>query len=166
MGMRESKDINKIELYDLFANLKAYEFEINSMNEDESSMPAITKALVTTEKSPTSTTTKSAEHICDDAISLFVKKFRKFMRKNHSNSNSNRNNNKNESNANLRCFNYDKTCHFKVDCRKPKRDYNKLFDKKNKKEQKALLAEESKKKWADSNSDYNSSSESEDESVK
>ena len=30
MAMRESKDLNKLELHDLFADLKAYEFEINS----------------------------------------------------------------------------------------------------------------------------------------
>ncbi|KZV20393.1 hypothetical protein F511_31419 [Dorcoceras hygrometricum] len=30
MAMRESKDLNKLELHDLFANLKAYEFELET----------------------------------------------------------------------------------------------------------------------------------------
>ncbi|KZV20922.1 hypothetical protein F511_08836 [Dorcoceras hygrometricum] len=33
MAMRESKDLNKLELYDLFANLKAYEFELETRSE-------------------------------------------------------------------------------------------------------------------------------------
>ncbi|XP_073018853.1 uncharacterized protein [Primulina eburnea] len=30
MSMRESKDLNKVELHDLFAHLKAYEFELQT----------------------------------------------------------------------------------------------------------------------------------------
>ncbi|KZT76779.1 hypothetical protein F511_46196 [Dorcoceras hygrometricum] len=33
MAMRESKDLNKMELHDLFANLKAYEFELETRSE-------------------------------------------------------------------------------------------------------------------------------------
>ncbi|KZT75209.1 hypothetical protein F511_47766 [Dorcoceras hygrometricum] len=33
MAMRESKDLNKLELHDLFANLKAYEFELETREE-------------------------------------------------------------------------------------------------------------------------------------
>ncbi|KZV40540.1 hypothetical protein F511_37721 [Dorcoceras hygrometricum] len=33
MAMRESKDLNKLELHDLFANLKAYEFELETRSE-------------------------------------------------------------------------------------------------------------------------------------
>ncbi|XP_047320473.1 uncharacterized protein LOC124924486 [Impatiens glandulifera] len=163
---RAFKDLNKIELYDLFADLKTYEFEINSKNEEESSTSIITQALVTVEETPAVIAAKSVEQISDDDISLFVKKFGKFMRKNHFNSNSNRNNYKNDYNANLRCFNYDKPSHFKADCRNPKKDDKKPLKKKNKKEYKALLAKESKSKWAEIHSDESSSSESEDEIVK
>ncbi|XP_047306314.1 uncharacterized protein LOC124909705 [Impatiens glandulifera] len=166
MAMRESKDLNKLELHDLFADLKAYEFEINSRNEENPSKFVTTKVLVTTKEPSTSASAKSVEQICDDAMSLFVKKFDNFMRKNHSNFNSNRNNLKNESKANLKCFNCDKLGHFKADCRKPKRDDKKSFDTKNRKDQKALLAEESKSKWIDSDSDESSSCDSEDEGVK
>ncbi|XP_047323590.1 putative uncharacterized protein DDB_G0271526 [Impatiens glandulifera] len=98
-------------------------------------------------------------------MSLFVKKFGKFMKKTHYKSNSNNNNYKNESKANLKCFNCDKLGHFKADCRKPMRDDKKPHDKKNKKDQKALMAEESKIKWADRDSDDSSTNESEDEGI-
>ncbi|XP_047306257.1 uncharacterized protein LOC124909638 [Impatiens glandulifera] len=150
MTMRKSNDLNKIELYDHFIDLNTYEFEINSRNEERPSTSITTQELVTTKEPPSSTSAKSAEQINDDAMSLFIKKFGKFMRKNHSNSNSNRNNYKNESNDNLRCFNCDKLGHFKTDCKKPKMDDKKTFERKNKKEQKALLGEESKRKWAES----------------
>ena len=35
MAIRESKDLNKVELHDLFADLKTYEFEINSRKKEE-----------------------------------------------------------------------------------------------------------------------------------
>ncbi|XP_047313880.1 uncharacterized protein LOC124917513 [Impatiens glandulifera] len=74
MAMWESKDLNKIKMYDLFADLKAYEFEINSRNEKKSSMAAITKSLVTTKETLSLVAVKSLEQISDDAMSLFVKK--------------------------------------------------------------------------------------------
>ncbi|XP_047320557.1 putative uncharacterized protein DDB_G0271526 [Impatiens glandulifera] len=166
MAMRESKDLNKMELHDLFADLKAYEFEINSRNEDEPSTSVSTKVLVNAEESHAATTMKSAKQISNDAMSLFIKKFGKFMNKTHSNSNSNNNNYKSDSKDNLKCFNFDKLGHLKEDYRKPKMDDKKSHDKKNKKDLKALLAEDKKRKWADSDSDDNSSNESEDECIK
>ena len=51
-AMRESKDLNKIELHDLFADLKAYEFELNLRKEEEPYTSSSTKALVATEVNP------------------------------------------------------------------------------------------------------------------
>ncbi|KZV46243.1 hypothetical protein F511_08686, partial [Dorcoceras hygrometricum] len=48
MAMRESKDLNKLELHDLFANLKAYEFERETRSEAGPSTSQPTKALDST----------------------------------------------------------------------------------------------------------------------
>ncbi|KZV45862.1 hypothetical protein F511_30180 [Dorcoceras hygrometricum] len=45
MDMRESKDLNKLELHDLFANLKAYEFELETRSKSGPSTSQPTKAL-------------------------------------------------------------------------------------------------------------------------
>ncbi|KZV34409.1 hypothetical protein F511_34718 [Dorcoceras hygrometricum] len=60
--MRESKDLNKLELHDLFANLKAYEFELETRAESEPSTSQPTRALsaVTPEQCSTS---KSVEEL-------------------------------------------------------------------------------------------------------
>ena len=106
-------------------------------------------------------------------MALFVKKFGKFMKKN-SNPSFNKNNHKNDSNTNLKCFNCDRPRHFAADCWRPRKDDKKPVDKNNKegrrsfrknKEQKALLADDSKRKWADSDSDSSSSSDNEEEGV-
>ncbi|KZV25262.1 hypothetical protein F511_12498 [Dorcoceras hygrometricum] len=47
MAMRDSKDLNKLELHDLFANLKAYEFELETKSEAPSTSQP-TKALAAT----------------------------------------------------------------------------------------------------------------------
>ncbi|KZV44161.1 hypothetical protein F511_13084 [Dorcoceras hygrometricum] len=47
MAMHESKDLKKLELHDLFANLKAYEFELETRSEAPSTSQP-TKALAAT----------------------------------------------------------------------------------------------------------------------
>ncbi|KZV42978.1 hypothetical protein F511_22902 [Dorcoceras hygrometricum] len=74
MAMRESKNLNKLELHDMFSNLKAYEFELETRSEAEPSTSQPTKALATTTLEQ-STPSKSAEQISNDMMSLFVKKF-------------------------------------------------------------------------------------------
>ncbi|KZV57770.1 hypothetical protein F511_13315 [Dorcoceras hygrometricum] len=73
MAMQESKDLKKLELHDLFANLKAYEFELETRAESEPSTSQPTKALAATipEQSPSSS--KLAEEISNDVMSLFIK---------------------------------------------------------------------------------------------
>ncbi|KZV36120.1 hypothetical protein F511_22099 [Dorcoceras hygrometricum] len=84
MAMRESKDLNKLELHDLFANLKAYEFELETRSEAGPSASQPTKALAaTTSEQCSPSTRKSAEQLSNDAMSLLVKKFGKFMRKSY-----------------------------------------------------------------------------------
>lgn len=178
MAMRESKDLNSLELHDLFSDLKAYEFEMNSRNEAEPSSSAVTAALVTKEvaapqaEKPVATPEQkeAAKQISDEMMSLFVKRFGKFMRRNNSNPNSNFKSNfdRNPTDKTMKCFNCDRPGHFAADCRKPKADRKKEekkpFNKKSYKgKEKVLLAEDSKRKWAYSESD--SSDESSDEEV-
>ncbi|XP_047313927.1 NKAP family protein-like [Impatiens glandulifera] len=109
------------------------------------------------------------------ALTMFVKKFGKFMRKNQSISSFNNNNNSNNYKDNIRCFNCDTLGHYKSECRKSRRDDKKQADhkhkedhksSKHKKDQKAMLAQENRSKWAQSDSDSNSSSDSDDEDIK
>ena len=133
VAMKESRDLNQIELHDFFADLKAYEFEKNSRKEEEdastSTPTSVTKALVAAEVKPAPAAAKSADQLCEDAMALFMKKFGRFMKNNnHSNSsNFNRNNNKNDSSSNLKCYNCDRPVHFAADCRKPKKDEKKSY---------------------------------------
>ncbi|KZV24802.1 hypothetical protein F511_21012 [Dorcoceras hygrometricum] len=84
MAMRESKDLNKLELHDLFANLKAYEFELETRSEAGPLTSQPTKALAaTTSEQFSPNTSKSAEQLSNDAMSLFVKKFGKFLRRSY-----------------------------------------------------------------------------------
>ncbi|XP_073152646.1 uncharacterized protein [Henckelia pumila] len=180
VAMMESKDLNKIELHDLFADLKAYEFELGVRTEEDTSTSQVTKALTAADEIPA---TKTAEQISSDAMSLFVKKFGRFMRKNHNSfQRANRSSFKPKEpvEENRACYNCGKEGHFIADCTKPKKDEKRTSYKKNsreerkrfsrKKEQKALLADESNSKWAESDSTSSdseaSSSESEDEVVK
>ena len=117
-----------MELHDLFADLKAYEFEINTRKEEESSTSTSTKALVTAEEPSAPPAAKTANQITSDAMALFAKRFSRFMKNNNNNSNSN--NSKNTTSTNLKCFNCDRRCHFAVDYWRPKKDEKKQSDKK------------------------------------
>ncbi|XP_073120346.1 uncharacterized protein [Henckelia pumila] len=176
--MRESKYLNKIELHDLFADLKAYEFELGIRTEEEPSASNPTKALTTTILSQLieDTTRKTAEQMSGEAMSLFIKRFGKFMCNNKKFKPYYKQDHIEDGPA---CFNYGKQGHFIADCTKPENEERKLhYEKKKgkegrrtyrKKEQKVLVADEGKIKWAeiDSNStDTDSSSEeSEEEQV-
>ncbi|KZV42872.1 hypothetical protein F511_17476, partial [Dorcoceras hygrometricum] len=48
MAMRDSKDLNKLELHDLFSNLKAFEFELETRAESEPSTSQRTTSLAAT----------------------------------------------------------------------------------------------------------------------
>ncbi|KZV42862.1 hypothetical protein F511_17466 [Dorcoceras hygrometricum] len=95
VAMRESKDLNKLELQDLFANLKAYEFELETRSEALSTSQP-TKDLAATSEQCSPSTSKSTEQLSNDAMSLFVKKFGKFLRRSYNPSFSYNNANKSE----------------------------------------------------------------------
>lgn len=89
MTMRESKDLSKLELHDLFPDLKAYEFELEVRSGEEASSSQSTKSLIAANLVTNSfsnvavetTAKQTAEQISNEAMSLFLKKFSRFMNK-------------------------------------------------------------------------------------
>ncbi|XP_073138713.1 uncharacterized protein [Henckelia pumila] len=150
IAMRESKELNKLELHDLFADLKAYEFELGIRTEEEPSASNPTKALMTTILSQPieDTTKKTAEQMSGEAMSLFIKRFGKFMRNNKKFKPYYKQDHIEDGPA---CFNCGKQGYFIADCTKPKNEERKQhYEKKKgkegrrtyrkKKEQKVLVA--------------------------
>lgn len=81
MVMREFKDLNKLELHDMFADLMTYSFELESRDCGESTS-RLTKALAAATIERSASKEKSAEQLSNGVMSLLVKKFDKFLSKN------------------------------------------------------------------------------------
>lgn len=129
--MRESNDLRKLELHDLYAYLKAYDFELEVRIGQEPLSSQPTKALTIASSVTNSSTSSPAEtmpkrtveQINDDVMSLFVKKFSRFMKNNHRTyQNAKGNIKKESSSSDMACFNCEKIDHFIADCPKPKKD--------------------------------------------
>ncbi|KZV38412.1 hypothetical protein F511_22911 [Dorcoceras hygrometricum] len=175
MAMR----VSFLNLFDLNvlnnANLKAYEFELETRAKTEPSTSQPTKSVAASipDQSPCSTDSRSSDEMSKDAMALLIRKFGKFMRKQNSQpfsfNSPKKNFNKPSEN---KCYNRDRTGHFMTDCNKPKQDEKKRPDrsssrtKKNKKiyrkgkSEKSMVAKENKSAWADSDSDESSSEDS------
>ncbi|XP_047306248.1 uncharacterized protein LOC124909630 [Impatiens glandulifera] len=126
-----------MELHDMFVDLKAHEFKMNSRNEDEPSSSTVTKALVSFMETVVPSFIRLDEQFSEDAMTMFFKKFDKFMKKNQSNSSFNNENNTNDYKDNICCFNCDTLGHYKSECRKPRRDDKKHADQKHKEDHKS-----------------------------
>ncbi|KZV07045.1 hypothetical protein F511_45472 [Dorcoceras hygrometricum] len=82
-----------------------------------------TKALAATITEPCSpSTSKSADQLSDDVMSLFAKKFGKFMRRSfHPSSPYNNFNKSDKVTSGLICYNCDRPGHFAADCNRPRK---------------------------------------------
>ncbi|KZV41208.1 hypothetical protein F511_17167 [Dorcoceras hygrometricum] len=128
MAIRELKDLNKLELHDLFANLKAYEFELETKAEMEPSTSQPTKALAASipDQNPCSTDSRSTDEMSKDAMALLIRKFGKFLRKQNSQPFSFNSPKKNFNNpSENKCYNCGRTGHFMDDCNRQKQDEKK-----------------------------------------
>ncbi|XP_073017771.1 uncharacterized protein [Primulina eburnea] len=146
IAMRESKDLNKLELHDLFADLKAYEFELGIRTEEDPSTSQQTKELPATIvilPVEESSSKKSVEQLSNEAMSLFVKKFSKFMRKNQSQMNK-PHFNKDHTDDGQACFNCGKKGHFIAECNMPKKDEKKSKSEKSISEESSSESEDEK----------------------
>ncbi|XP_073119887.1 uncharacterized protein [Henckelia pumila] len=176
IAMRESKDLNKLELHDLFTDLKAYEFELGIRTDEEPSFSNPTKALTSTvspQLTEEASAKKTAEQMSGKAMSLFIKRFGKFMRNNKTKFKPYYKQDHTEDGP--ACFNCGKQGHFIADCTKPKNEEKKQhYEKKKgkegirtfrkKKEQRVLVADEGKSKWAETESDSSDTDSSSEES--
>ena len=82
VAMREAKDLNNLELHDLFTDLKAYKCELKTRSEEAVSYNP-THALMEKEQTEASTsTTKMADQLSNEVMALFMKKFDKFKKGN------------------------------------------------------------------------------------
>ncbi|KZV52187.1 hypothetical protein F511_07142 [Dorcoceras hygrometricum] len=129
--MHESKDLNKLEFHDLFANLKAYEFELETRAEATPSTSQPIKALAaTTIEQCSPSTSKTADQLSDDAMSLFVKKFGKYLRRSYNPSTPyNKFHKSDKVNTDLNCYNCGRPGNFTDDCNRPKKEDRSRDDK-------------------------------------
>ncbi|XP_031101742.1 uncharacterized protein LOC116005636 [Ipomoea triloba] len=135
VAMRNHREIKTTSTTQIFSDLKAYEFEKETQNDEEPETRNIT--LVANHQSssstPRSNTNPSSDFFTNDQLALFMRRFKRFMRKNQSYDNSDkmrrtkyRSNDKTSGSrthekdeTQVLCYNCRKPGHFKAECPYP-----------------------------------------------
>ncbi|GAB2283724.1 hypothetical protein Dimus_039623 [Dionaea muscipula] len=179
--MRETKNLTTTTTFQLFSNLKAYEFELQNQDQPKSNPQAV-PALVVPESRSKKSESKGNEDL-HEQMALLMKKFKKFSRytkKFHKGKSSRRPYKKDREEEDEKkkedqalCYNCRKSGHFKAHCPYPivkkytdeeKKAWKERKDKEMKKGRKAMKAsdheDEVKKKKEESSSDESRSSSS------
>ncbi|XP_019154325.1 PREDICTED: uncharacterized protein LOC109150803 [Ipomoea nil] len=130
IAMRDNRDMKTTSTTKIFSDLKAYEFEHEPKDVEESETRNV--ALVANQQSTTSNRSKSnsCEFLSDEQYDLFVRKMKRFMRKNNF-QDSHRSGHRKQhesspqtskpetSDSQLLCYNCRKPGHFKANCPHP-----------------------------------------------
>ncbi|KAL8473337.1 hypothetical protein ACS0TY_030241 [Phlomoides rotata] len=74
--MRESNDLSKITTFELFSDLKAFEFDIDRRKDEETPSSKVTALVASTVESGQTADSDSEQ----DELALFIKQFRKFVK--------------------------------------------------------------------------------------
>ncbi|KZV34211.1 hypothetical protein F511_39541 [Dorcoceras hygrometricum] len=122
-SIREDSAVGMLSVVDVSAD-EAYEFEVETRSEAPSTSQP-TKALAAATAEPCSpSTSKSTDQLSDDVMSLFVKKFGKYLRRsfNPASTSFNNYNKSDKVSSDLKCYNCDRPGHFAADCNRPKKD--------------------------------------------
>ncbi|XP_031127572.1 uncharacterized protein LOC116029664 [Ipomoea triloba] len=86
VAMRDHRDLKTTSTTQIFSDLKAYEFEKEALNDEE---PETRNIALVASQQPSSSTVRSipnpsSDLFTDDQFALFMRKFKRFMRKNQS----------------------------------------------------------------------------------
>ncbi|KAL8536698.1 hypothetical protein ACS0TY_012042 [Phlomoides rotata] len=76
VAMRESKDLSRITTFELFSDLKAFEFDIERRKDEETPSSKVTTLIAPTAESGQAADSDSEQ----DELALFIKQFRKFVK--------------------------------------------------------------------------------------
>ncbi|XP_031099811.1 uncharacterized protein LOC116004010 [Ipomoea triloba] len=134
VAMRDHRDLKTTSTTQIFSDLKAYEFEKEALTEEE---PEARNVALVASQQLSSSTVKSNSNPSDlftnDQFSLFMRKFKRFMRKNQTHDNSGKSRTSKHRNADkpsgsktrdteevqMLCYNCRKPRHFKAECPYP-----------------------------------------------
>ncbi|KAL8469902.1 hypothetical protein ACS0TY_032679 [Phlomoides rotata] len=77
VAMKESKDLSKITTFELFSDLKAFEFDIDRRKDEETSTSKVKTFVAATAKSNQAVESDDDDQ---DELALFIKQFKKFVK--------------------------------------------------------------------------------------